>query len=165
MNKVEFMNLYNKCAKHVKEEFGYDLSDWEIEFSKQMTRTAGYCNYSSQLFKFSTLFVFSQPEEEIQKVILHEMAHAATPGHKHDKIWTQMCISFGGDGQRYLMSNSFREFACKLRLDCFNCGMVYFDNRDKSLFAGAMCTKCHSKVVLIDNPKYYKNTKCADFVF
>ena len=38
--------------------------------------------------------------EEVRKTVLHEIAHANTPGHHHDRVWQRECIRLGGDGQR-----------------------------------------------------------------
>lgn len=38
--------------------------------------------------------------EEVKKVVIHEIAHARTPDHGHDRAWQRECIRLGGDGQR-----------------------------------------------------------------
>ena len=38
--------------------------------------------------------------EEVKKVVIHEIAHARTPDHGHDRVWQRECIQLGGDGQR-----------------------------------------------------------------
>ena len=41
---------------------------------------------------------------EIERTLLHEIAHANTPGPGHDKVWKRECIRLGGDGQRCFKS-------------------------------------------------------------
>jgi predicted SprT family Zn-dependent metalloprotease len=43
------------------------------------------------------LLPYCKPKE-ITNTILHEIAHALTPGHKHDYVWRQKFIEIGGDG-------------------------------------------------------------------
>ena len=38
--------------------------------------------------------------ETIKKTVLHEIAHARTQGHHHDRVWVRECIAIGGDGER-----------------------------------------------------------------
>lgn len=38
--------------------------------------------------------------EDVRKTVIHEIAHANTPGHHHDWVWQQECVRLGGDGKR-----------------------------------------------------------------
>lgn len=38
--------------------------------------------------------------EEVRNTVLHEIAHARTPGHNHDATWKRECLAIGGDGKR-----------------------------------------------------------------
>lgn len=40
------------------------------------------------------------PKEEIHDVILHEIAHALTPGHGHDAVWKAACRKVGAKPSR-----------------------------------------------------------------
>lgn len=40
------------------------------------------------------------PKEEIRDVILHEIAHALTPGHGHDHVWQAACLKVGAKPNR-----------------------------------------------------------------
>lgn len=40
-------------------------------------------------------------EDEVIETILHEIAHAITPGAGHIKIWKETSLSIGGNGQAY----------------------------------------------------------------
>ena len=39
-------------------------------------------------------------DETVKQVVLHEIAHALTPGHGHDTTWKQKCLELGGNGER-----------------------------------------------------------------
>lgn len=73
------------------------------------------------------LLPYCKPKE-ITNVILHEIAHALTPGHKHDYVWQRKFIEIGGDGtakggehcyaegitrQDLLVANSVYKGTCK----------------------------------------------------
>lgn len=38
--------------------------------------------------------------EEVEKCVIHEIAHARTPRHGHDAVWKKECLALGGDGKR-----------------------------------------------------------------
>lgn len=40
------------------------------------------------------------PADEIRDVILHEIAHALTPGHGHDAVWRNACRKVGAKPNR-----------------------------------------------------------------
>lgn len=40
------------------------------------------------------------PADEIRDVILHEIAHALTPGHGHDAVWRNACRKVGAKPSR-----------------------------------------------------------------
>ncbi len=40
------------------------------------------------------------PDQQLDLLLLHELSHAACPGHKHDDVWKAICLKAGGDGKR-----------------------------------------------------------------
>ena len=46
------------------------------------------------------------PKEEIHDVILHEIAHALTPGHGHDAVWKAACRKVGAKPSRCAMPSA-----------------------------------------------------------
>ena len=80
----------------------HGLSEWVLIFDNGVNR-AGLCNYSKKQVSISTHFVQSRfiTYQEMFNVVYHEIAHAITPGHGHDKIWRDTAIRLGGDGNRH----------------------------------------------------------------
>jgi predicted SprT family Zn-dependent metalloprotease len=88
--------------------------------------------------------------EDITKTILHEIAHAMTPGHGHDRIWQLTCLSIGGDGARLCSNDSGRLVAAqnaKYVATCPTCGYKEYINRmGKAAKAGKLhCGTCSRK--------------------
>jgi len=73
--------------------------DYKFQFSSAKKRF-GSCNYRTKTIKLSCPMVLLNSEEEVRKVILHEIAHALTKGHHHDAVWQAKCLEIGGDGKR-----------------------------------------------------------------
>lgn len=72
----------------------YGLNDWRLEF-RHMTATLGKCFQGRKLIKLSTYFIAVKPASRILNTILHEIAHALTPGHGHDLAWKQKAMELG----------------------------------------------------------------------
>lgn len=72
-------------------------------------RRFGSCGYTrnrltGECYNFKITISYSlacmNTWEEVRKVVLHEIAHARTPGHHHDRVWVRECLAIGGDGKR-----------------------------------------------------------------
>lgn len=70
----------------------------DYDFNKQ---THKYYNY---LIRISYPLASINEWKIVKRVVLHEIAHARTPGHNHDEAWRQECLAIGGDGEsQYLV--------------------------------------------------------------
>ena len=86
-------------------QLGHQLMDehglygWRIVWDNARKR-GGQCRYNTRTISLSRLIVPTWEDAEIRNVLLHEIAHALTPGHSHDAVWRRKLISMGGDGSR-----------------------------------------------------------------
>ena len=71
---------------------------WTFGFDNAVRR-AGYCNYRKHQITISRAATLVCSEEEVEDTLLHEIAHALTPGHGHDDYWRIKCVSIGGSGK------------------------------------------------------------------
>lgn len=53
-----------------------------------------------KVVELSTKLVEINDESRVLKTILHEIAHALTEGHGHDRVWQAKLLEIGGDGKR-----------------------------------------------------------------
>lgn len=51
------------------------------------------------IISFNPEHVMHENEDEVVETILHEIAHAITPGAGHSKIWVETSLAIGGDGK------------------------------------------------------------------
>lgn len=77
----------------------HNLPDWGVEFDHARAR-AGQTRYGTRKISLSKYFIAANTLDRVRMTILHEIAHALTPGHHHDKVWKATCLRIGGDGQR-----------------------------------------------------------------
>ena len=91
----------HKLDKYMK-KYGLIQAGWRYQFDTAKTR-AGQCRYRSKVISISKYYV-NQKEtvtrKDIKNTILHEVAHALTPTHGHDKVWKAKAIEIGCDGKR-----------------------------------------------------------------
>lgn len=94
MNYSDAEALVNSYIEQYLPERGYTF-EW-----MSALRTNGQCSYREKKIRLSSQFVGRNPESEVEKTIIHEIAHALCPGHGHDIVWKSKCISLGGSGSR-----------------------------------------------------------------
>jgi hypothetical protein len=75
------------------------LDGWTVSWS-HAKGIAGTCNHRSKVITLSKYLLAQRSYEDSLMTITHEIAHALTPGHKHDRVWVMMHRSMGGNGTR-----------------------------------------------------------------
>jgi len=77
----------------------YGLNGWVVSFDNARRR-AGACNYARRTILLSKPLLAQRSYADSMMTITHELAHALTPGHKHDHVWAAKHRELGGNGQR-----------------------------------------------------------------
>jgi predicted SprT family Zn-dependent metalloprotease len=72
---------------------------WGVTFNRAR-RAAGTCNYRAKTITLSLPLLAQRSYQDSLNTITHEVAHALTPGHNHDRVWQFKHRELGGDGQR-----------------------------------------------------------------
>lgn len=88
MDKNQFLSKSTPILKK------HNLSDWKIAFSR-MNSAIAVCKEKIKTIKFDSYWVENMSWEELKDVLLHEIAHALTPGHRHDSVWKEMARKIG----------------------------------------------------------------------
>lgn len=70
------------------------LTDWSFAFD-DATRRMGQCQYASRRITMSWRYAQHADEAHVRDTILHEIAHALTPGAKHGLRWKVMAQKLG----------------------------------------------------------------------
>lgn len=72
------------------------LEGWSFKIvSSTKKSNIGYCSYARKLIAMQARFFFAMSAEEVEQVILHEIAHALTKGHGHDPVWRAKAVELG----------------------------------------------------------------------
>src|SRR6476659_8376122 len=88
------MNLYEAgaLARQLLRQHG--LHDWRFELD-HARRRFGRCDYTHRRITLSRPLTLLNPLEEVRDTLLHEIAHALTPGAGHGPRWRAMCRQLG----------------------------------------------------------------------
>lgn len=118
-------------------------SDWNVQWSKRMTRAAGLCNSATKTIKLSIPILKLMSHEDQQLVILHEIAHGLVGCcHGHDKIWKNACLKIGGNGKRCYGKRLIpaRRSTKRYTYECPTCGRTTISRR--KLGDSIYCRRC-----------------------
>ena len=102
MKQAEKHRLTNNLA-YVKELWKvqkekYNLVGWRLVVEPMMDKI-GVCDYNNKTITLSTVFMRGANcnYSKVKKSLLHEIAHAITPGQSHNHVWKNTCDKIGGD--------------------------------------------------------------------
>lgn len=137
MTQGELISLARKlCDIH-------KLYDWRFEFDRAVRRF-GACRYRRKVISISLpLFLRNQHDDlVVLDVLLHEIAHALTPGAHHGFAWQAMAEKVGANPERCYDSEEVETIPPKLRAVCLNCTALYFREKKPSRGKTYACINC-----------------------
>lgn len=136
-----------KLALSKMKEHGLIKKGWEFKYD-YAKRRLGVCRITKteKVIGLSKYWVKGLSEEEVLDTILHEIAHALTPGEGHKKAWKDMCVKIGAKPDRladvkvpsdkvkqleynYKKENLYRKPKVEYVIDCPKCGQTAIRNR------------------------------------
>ena len=95
------MNLYaaRALALTLMRQHGLDSGGWTFRFD-HARRRFGSCRNQRRLITLSRPLTFLNDEAQVRDTILHEIAHALTPGDGHGELWKRKCLEIGAEPKR-----------------------------------------------------------------
>src|SRR2546421_7680141 len=72
----------------------HGLAEWRFRFD-HAGRRFGSCRTSQKLITLSRPLTILNSSDQVRDTILHEIAHALTPGDGHGERWRAMCQQIG----------------------------------------------------------------------
>jgi predicted SprT family Zn-dependent metalloprotease len=135
------------------QEHGLTASGWKWKWNNRLKTTAGTTEFESKTISLSSLYVTKATESEVKNTILHEIAHALTPGHNHDKIWKAKAKSIGCNGERCHEVETRGDNAYKWLFKCEK-GCTSVPSITKRRKNGHRCALCKEKLMFIPVPPH-----------
>ncbi len=96
--------------------------------------SVGLCDYNSRTIQISKPIFKFLSEAEIRDTILHEIAHAITPGDGHGTLWKQCCIKIGANPKR--LASIDKKTLEKIR-DSFKYYIIFLNEKNELEKVGA----------------------------
>ena len=126
------MKLSDASTMARKEMDKHGLQHVPLVFNPRLTRAFGRYRYNridstSKRIELSKKLVLLNDETRVMRTVLHEIAHALTEGHGHDRVWKAKCLEIGGDGiARYSVIDTnipqAKRSSKLYTLECQKCG-------------------------------------------
>ena len=116
------MNLNLLAGLASQKLYQHGLQEWTFGFGN-FGRRLGVCKYRINRIEIAEYYAANNPIEEVMDTLMHEIAHALTPGHKHNSVWRAMAVQLGARPKSCAIS----EVAVKpgeWQAKC-DCGKVY----------------------------------------
>ena len=124
----------------------HGVSDWTFKFDSGKRRF-GSCRPSRKIITLSKIMTEINSELEVMKTILHEIAHALTPGDHHGSAWAAKCVTLGiAPARCYDAADAGRSVVTvqpNFYYGCSNCGQRI--SRFRRSRRGVACSACCRK--------------------
>jgi len=142
------MNLYlaRDLARTLIRQHG--LVQWSFAYD-HARRRFGSCQPTRKVITLSKHLVFLNDEEQVRDTILHEIAHALTPGDGHGRRWRAKCLEVGAKPSRCYTDEDVTSpprRPAAFQMGCERCG--WWVDRRRQTRRRLVCKACRSPVVI-----------------
>jgi predicted SprT family Zn-dependent metalloprotease len=155
------------------DKFGFDGEvtlaqlGWKFKWNRGK-RLVGLCDYQTKTIQISLLFTKNVGSpENFNDTLLHEIAHALTPGAKHGADWKKACVLIGAKPERICDNSNVVGANSSLALwkaRCAQCGYLHTRHRRPKYInslrcvATAMCKSNKTPLVWSNNDSRSPNS-------
>lgn len=132
----------------------HGLTGWTFKFDHARQRL-GCCKPYRRQISLSKHYVQNNRDELVLDTILHEIAHALTPGHHHDDVWKAECVRIGARPIRCkdTVEDKLVSAEGKWVADCAGCGVRHYLHKSRRgrMPTGYMCRRTRQSLVFRPN--------------
>ena len=128
------------AEKMVNEKIAeYGLTGYYFQWSNTKNVFGDHNSFFKRI-RLSKPLTLINDEDKVKLTVLHEIAHALTPGQNHNETWKAKCIEIGGDGKRCKTDANFIE--PKYGVKCNNCKKIVKKGFRQTSLAGKYHSQC-----------------------
>lgn len=120
MRLLKAENIANKLM----DQHGLIKNGWKFTWLKHST-AAGLCNYTQKEISLSLEITMLNIDLEVIDTIVHEIAHALTPGTNHGSKWKAKCVEIGCRPEQFYTDNQKVRTETRYSATCETCGHEY----------------------------------------
>jgi predicted SprT family Zn-dependent metalloprotease len=144
------MNLHDaRCLAHdLMHQHG--LAGWSFAFDRARRRF-GLCQFRGKRITLSRPLTLLNTEDQVRDTILHEIAHALTPGDGHGAKWKATCRRVGAKPKRCFTDTevvSPLQKPARYQIGCVTCD--WWADRRRLTARKLVCRTCRSEIVYHD---------------
>jgi predicted SprT family Zn-dependent metalloprotease len=145
------LNEAMQLAEYHLHRFKLDEEGWVVKYDNARERF-GYCRWSTRTISLSRYLVGLNSQSEVEDVILHEIAHALTPGQHHNHVWRAKCIEVGANPERCYDSDKVNGVEYRWVGTCNTtwCRTVFKRHRLKKAARNGRCPTCHATIEWVE---------------
>lgn len=114
------------------------IPGWSFKFSRAK-RQFGKCIPSKKIILLSAPLTELNNDKEVIGTILHEIAHAMTPGKHHGRFWKHQAVALGCRPGRCYDSKIIIQSVRKFIGTCPKCDKKIFRHARKDISCGTCC--------------------------
>jgi predicted SprT family Zn-dependent metalloprotease len=115
------------------------LQQWSFRFDRAKCRF-GCCSVRQKLIRLSAPLTQLNSREQVTDTILHEIAHALTPGQGHNRLWKQTAAAIGARPERCYSEEEVAGARGRFEYHCPTCNHRLF--RHRRFKEPAACSHC-----------------------
>lgn len=116
----------------------FKVDDYTFSFNQSLSYF-GWCSTEKKTITLSPKLTELNTEAEVKDTILHEIAHALTPGCAHNEVWQRVARAIGANGKR-CYDETVETPTHKWTATCPNCSKsIQRHKKNKRLYCGT----CH----------------------
>ena len=133
------LNEANQLAEKLLSD--NNLNDYKFKFDYAKKRF-GYCSWDNKIISLSEPLVSLNTIDRVRQTILHEIAHALTPYHNHDRVWKYTALKLGDDGERCYSTDNTNTPEATHIYECSKCGFQFKRLRRLKNYGTRFHSKC-----------------------